>query len=289
MRAMAMVVLVCAFAVSVPPVTAQQSTPAPPPPVSDPQAVALMQRALVALTGGVPVSDATLTGTAQRIAGSDNETGTATAKAMPLGYSLLDLNLSSSTRSEIRNASAVPLPGTLPPDIPATVAQTPQPVGAWSGNDGVLHAMVQHNLVTDATWFFPPFTLGNLMSSSNSVLSYVGQETHNGQPVLHISASQFFSTAPSQAAPLLQHLSQMDLYLNPTTLLPVALDFAVHPDNNAGLDIRVEIQFSNYQPVNEVWVPLHVQKYMNNGLVLDLQFKNVVLNTGLSSTTFNIQ
>jgi hypothetical protein len=62
--------------------SAQQSTtPVPAPAASDPQAVALIQKALAALTGGAPVTDVTLTGTARRIAGSDDETGTATLKA----------------------------------------------------------------------------------------------------------------------------------------------------------------------------------------------------------------
>ena len=101
MRVMVPVVLVCAFVVSVLPVTAQQSTAAPA--VSDPQAVALIQRGLAVLTGGVPVSDVTLTGSAQRVAGSDSETGTATAKARSDGSSRLDFSYPSGTRSEIRN------------------------------------------------------------------------------------------------------------------------------------------------------------------------------------------
>jgi len=51
----------------------------------------------------------------------------------------------------------------------------------------------------------------------------------------------------------------------------------------------VEIVFSNYHQVNGVQVPFHVQKYLNNSLSLDLQIQLVVLNSGISATTFQAQ
>jgi len=282
------VCFVCAASVS-----AQQSTSASPPtPASDPQAVALVQRALVALTGVVSVSDVTLTGTARRFAGSDDETGTATLKATAAGDSRIDLTFPSGNRSEIRNHAATPLAGSLPPGIPAAAAQAVQPVGAWLGADGTIHGMAGHNVMTDAAWFFPAATVARILSSQGYVLSYIGQETLNGQPVTHVAMSQPPPTSakpPQQVARLVQHLSQMDLYLNPTTLLPAVLAFNAHPDNDALVDIPTEIRFSDYRAVNGVEVPLHVQRYLNNGLVLDLQFNDVAVNSGLASTAFDIQ
>jgi len=261
-------------------------------PVSDPQGVALVQRAFSALVGANNVSDVTLTGTARRIAGSDDETGTASMKATATGDSRVDLNFPSGERSEIRNHAATPLPGSLPPGVPAAAAQAVQLVGTWSGPDGGRHPIANHNLMVDYSWFLPALTLGRIVSSQNSVVSYVGQETRDGQQVVHVSVSQQLlqiSNAPAQIATLMQHLSQMDFYLDLGTLLPVALDFNEHPDNNALIDIATEIRFSNYQAVNGVQVPFHVQRYVNNGLVLDLQFENANLNSGLAATAFQIQ
>jgi hypothetical protein len=287
MRLSCLVSIFCLVCVSS---SAQQSTPAPT--TSDPQAVALLQRALAALIGNATVSDITLTGTAQRIAGSDNETGTATVAALAGGYSKITLSFPSGARGEIRNASGIPLPGALPSGTPASAAQSLQPVGAWSGPDGVLHPIVSHNLMTDASWFFPVFTLSNLLSPQVYILSYIGQDTLDNQAVLHISAVQQFpglSNAPSQITGLAQHLSQMDIYLNPSSLLPVALSFSVHQDNDALIDIPVEIQFSGYQVFNGVQVPLHVQKYLSYALVLDLQLNSAALNSGLTAATFQLQ
>jgi hypothetical protein len=271
--------------------SAQQATPpAVPPTTSEPQAVALVQAALAALTGGVPVSDVALTGTAQWFAGSDNETGTASLMATSASDSLVNLTLSSGNRREIRNHFALPLSGAYPAG--STSAQARQAVGAYSGTDGVLHPMVPHNLFTTATWFFPAFTVSALLTTPNYTLTYLGTETLNGQSVVHVSAVQFFPGAPNTPGTmgsLLRNLSQMDIYIDPNTSLPVSLAFNIHPDTNAFVDAAVQIQFSDYQPANGVLVPEHLQKYSNGSLILDIQIANVTANSGLSSTLFQLQ
>src|SRR5258708_35042937 len=102
--------------------SAQQTT------IQTPQASVLLQSAFAALVGANPITDVTLTGTARRIAGSDDESGTATLKAVS-GASRVDLNLSSGTRSEVWNN----LSGS--------------PVGTWSGPDGVSHQISFHSLL----------------------------------------------------------------------------------------------------------------------------------------------
>jgi hypothetical protein len=270
---------------------AQQATASAAPPVTnDPQAVALIQRALAALTGGVPVSDVTLTGTALWFAGSDNETGTASLMATSAADSLVNLAFSSGNRREIRNHFAVPLPGTYPANSQS--AQVQQGAGAYSGTDGVLHPIVPHNLFTTATWFFPAYTLSALLTAPNYTLNYVGTETQNGVSVVHVSAVRFFpglANDPGRMGNLLRSLSQMDIYIDPNTSLPVSLVFNIHPDVNAFSAAPVQIQFSNYQAVNGVLIPEHIQRYVNNGLSLDIQISSVTMNSGLSSTLFQLQ
>lgn len=294
----ALVLLTCSlFAVAL---RAQQSATPVPPNTWDPQAVSLLQKSLAVQVGTAQVTDVTLNGIAQWTAGSDDESGTATLMATEVGDSKLSLNLSSGALTEIRNHAGTPLVGTLPPDAPAQASQ-PQPVGAWSGPDGITHGMAGHNVMTDATWFFPLATLSRLADAPDYTISFIGPEIHDGQSVIHISVSQqiaqtsstssggMATAIPPNIAAELQHLSQMEIYLNSQTLLPVALAFNAHPDNNALIDIPTEIQFSNYQAVNEIQVPFHVQRYLNGSLTLDLQFSSAVFNTGLTSSNFEIQ
>ena len=235
-----------------------------------PQAIQILQSASTALIGkSSPVTDITLTGTARRIAGSDDETGTATLKALAVGASRMDLSLSSGTRTEIMNVAAAP-------------------VGSWSGPDGVSHPIADHNLLlVDPAWFFPLFPISRGLATGY-VVTYIGPETRNGQAVQHIAIAQTFTTQTPAGVPSLSSLSQMDFFLDATTLLPAAVAFNIHPDNDEGRDFPIEVQFSNYQTVNGVQIPFHIQKFLNNGLILDLQFSSAAINTGLTATQFAV-
>lgn len=254
---------------SFPNLAAAQQTAAPAP-ASSTQATTLLAQSAAALTGAARISDVTLSGTVERIAGSDDETGTAVLKTIAAGAISITLSLPSGTRSEVENCS------------------TATPAGAWSGPDGVPHAIASHNLFTGPAWFFPAFTVAQGLSASGYVATYVGAETHNGQAVQHVSLSQPSLLPNIPSAVSSEHLTQVDLYLDSTTLLPAAVDFNTHPDNNALLDIPIEIRFSNYTPVSGVQVPFHVQKYLNNTLVLDFQANSVTFNSGLTASSFSL-
>lgn len=233
------------------------------------QAATLLAQSAKTLTGSTVVNDVTLTGAAEWIAGADDEYGTTTFKGLSGAYRL-DLTLRNGTRSEIVS----PVGGV--------------PAGNWIGLDGVSHPIANHNLMSDAGWF-PAFTLGNLLASSNTVLTYVGQETRNGATVIHVSSSQLFPALTGNDSSLSQHLTQAEIYLDPATLLPVSYAYTSHPDDNAVLDIPTEIRYSGYQSFGGAQIPLHIQKYVNNTLLLDLHFQNASLNTGITASQITAQ
>ena len=82
---------------------------------SSTQASQLLHQSLAALQGNTSITDVTLSGSARRIAGSDDETGSATVKALAGTGTRIDLSLPSGPCSELRNISSAP------------------PVGSWSG------------------------------------------------------------------------------------------------------------------------------------------------------------
>jgi hypothetical protein len=231
---------------------------------SDPHAITLLTAAAAAIGGTVSVSDVTLSGAARRVAGSDDEVGTAVLKAVGTNTSVI-LNLPSGIQSEVRSTT------------------NGQSTGTWSGIDAVSHQISIQNTLTDPAWFFPLFAVSRGLASSGYVATYVGHETRGDVAVEHLTISQRFAGFPSDQAAL-QRLSQIDIYFDSNTLLPTAMTFSIHPDNNELVDIPIEVSFADYKVVSGVQVPLHVQKLLNNGLVLDLQFQNVTLNSGLTAS-----
>jgi hypothetical protein len=250
--------------ISVSQLTAAQQTT-----TSSTQALLLLQGSFGTLSGSQTLTDVTLLGNARRIAGSDDDTGTAVFKAIASGAGRTDLSLSSGQRSEVQNLTAT------------------APAGAWFGPDSVSHAIAYHNLLTEPAWFFPAFAIARRLSSSGYIATYVGHEAHNGQAVEHVSVSQTSSSQDSTGTPTFQHLTQIDFFLDSSTLLPAAISFNIHPDNNAALDLPVEVRFSNYRLVSGAQVPFHVQKYLNNSLILDFQAQSVTLNSGLTASAFS--
>jgi len=234
---------------------------------SDPQALTLAWRSITALTGGHPVSDMTLTGNATWTVG-DPETGTVALRALGSGESRVDLTLSGGTRTEIRDASAG------------------VPQGKWTAQDGTSGMFASHNTLTDAVWFFP--ALGSLAAGPNIVLTYIGQESRNGQSVQHLRSSVFQPAPAVGAGPTEQQLSTMDFYLDAATLLPAAEVFNSHPDNDATVDIAVEIDYSDYQPIAGTQVPMHIQRSMSGSPILDITVTSAVVNSGLSLSEFSI-
>ncbi|MHB8527024.1 MAG: hypothetical protein ACYDD2_12805 [Candidatus Acidiferrales bacterium] len=247
-----------------------QQTPTSTPAPRDPQTVLVLQRSLATLTGTATVNDVTLTAAVTRIAGSDNESGTATLKATAVGQGRIDLNLSEGQRSEIIDVSEVP------------------PTGSWCGIDGVRHSMAAHNLFSDPTWFFPAFLMNRVLSSSTYVVLPADAEMKNGIAVRHFAVYEQAEQADPSAT-LTESLSRTDIYIDSSTFLPVAISFNTHPDHDALVNIPTEIKFSNYQKVQGVSVPYHIQKYIQNGLVLDLTLSSAQIDTGLYGSDFQIQ
>jgi len=258
------VIVICSAALVL---KAQQ--PVVPATVVDSQALTVLAQAVAALQGAAPIVDVTLSGSVRRIAGSDDETGSAVFKAVANGSSMLTLNFASGTLNEVRTNS------------------DKGPVGSWSGPDGASHPSAYHNLFTDVG-VFPTLLVAGFVKSS-AVVSLVGPETQDGANVLHLSAYQQIPALSGNDSSLSQRLSQTEIFLDATTLLPHAIAFNIHPDDNSLLNIPVIVVFSDYRSVNGAQVPFHVQKSLNNTLALDLQLSSAAINTGVSASDFKVQ
>ena len=223
----------------------------------------LAAQSMINMTGGANISDVTMSANVISILGSDAENGTAVLRAKGLLESRVDLTLASSSRSEARN-NTNGFPG-----------------GVWRGSDGTVYQIAAHNTWSDASWFYP--ALSSLSGgNANIVFSYVGQEVHDGVAVQHITSQKIASST------LYQQLSVMDFYLAADTLLPVAVAFSVHPDNNMLASIPVEAVFSSYQTVGGITFPGHIQQYFQGTIRLDLIVTSMSVNSGVPDSIFTL-
>lgn len=236
------------------------------PPQSDPQALSYAAQSIAALTGGTSITDLTLTGNVTWN-GTGSDIGTATLKARGTGESRIDLALSSGTRTEIRDS------------------QTGIAIGQWLNPNGTSGPFSYQSCQTDAVWFFP--ALGSLAAGPNVVLSYIGQETRNGETVQHIRSS-IYQTSPSAGTVSTQQFSTMDFFLDATTFVPVAMIFNAYPDDSSALAMPVEVDFFKYQNKAGVLVPSDIQRYLQGNLLVDLTITGAAFNTGIPLSTFSV-
>ena len=236
------------------------------PPLRDPQAVAVVSEALKALDGQTTINDVTLEGSVAFTAGSDQESGTATLVARGSQQSRVVLHLGGGERQEVRHSQQ----------------------GMWMSPDGQPHAMAGHNCWTDASWFFPALSLQALLADPQITVVYRGDESRGGLTARHLRISRVPPGQSAEMAAWIQRLSTTDVFLDAASYLPVAAIFSIHPDNNAGLDIPVEVQFSDYRLLDGVKVPFHVKKLLQGSLMLDLNIASAAVNSGVPESEFTI-
>jgi len=144
--------------------------------------------------------------------------------------------------------------------------------------------------VADAAWFCPALLVYRYGTAAQ--LGYVSGGTtvvHNGQSALSLTSAVEAKTGHALTDSELRRLSQTHLFLDPTSLVPVAFTREVHPANNSLINIALEARYSQYQTFNGVSVPMHIQRYMNGVLDMDIQLTAAQINTGLTGSTFHLQ
>ena len=212
----------------------------------------ILSSAATAFSHGKPVNSITLTGTATWIAGSDKESGNATLTANADGSFTVQLALDKGIRSE------------------AQTSFTSSTSCTFTGIDAVVHASSEHNCLSNLAWFLPDVAVFGGKQPS-FVLTLLTADNNASQPFIHLRQQQVLSSLSVAAgSQFLAHLSTVNFYLDPSSYLLSVLDYDIHPDNNAGVDIPEQVIFTDYRAVNGVNIPFRIERYINGVLNLDL-------------------
>jgi hypothetical protein len=233
----------------------------------------LLQQSLTAMTGNTPVTDVTMTGTVTVTRGQTTDSGTISLIATAAGRSQTTATVPAGTRTQVRDISG---------DKP-TVTET--------GPDGVTRTLpLPAALSPQPAWFYPPLIMA-AASTTGDGYSYLGQEQRNGATVDHFAIWRGPSAA-SSVAQQKPYPTQHDIYLDPASLLPVAMTFTLHaylpgsagagpPPSRAKLkDRHEEVAFSDYRQVQGRPVAFHLQVQSDGAALMDIQLSSVSFNTG---------
>jgi hypothetical protein len=223
----------------------------------------LLQQLAVAFSGGQVIHQAQLTGTATWHAGRLEDSGTVSLTASTDGTSQMQLVLGA-TGAKSETQSGLGLDANC----------------QWSGADGVTHQVAQGNCWKPAVWFLPALSLLQPSLPDYPGVSDLGTGTvGSGTTVYrHLQSHSDGSRFSSRIAADITQQSTTDVGLDPVTLLPAVLTYAVHPDNGAQVPIAIEVRYSDYRAVNGAQIPFHIQRYVNNSLQLDILVESAQVN-----------
>jgi hypothetical protein len=126
-----------------------------------------------------------------------------------------------------------------------------------------------------------------MASQSGVVAKYISAETHDGVATQHLRLWRTADASLSAIASVVRRMSTVDIYLDSSSSLPVALAYSAHSDNDMNTNVPIEVRYSDYRTVSGVTTPFHIQKYLSNGLVMDFQASQVTINSGLTDAQFN--
>jgi hypothetical protein len=245
------------------------------------QGAALLQKCLAAVGAQASVADVTLTGNITVLMpGGTSNTGTIVMAAKGDSQAQITMQTATGTHTEVRSVSSEGVPAQMRTNPDGTVTHSPV-----------------HSLFTPhPAWFFPQFVLA-AQQQSNATSAFVGAETRAGVAVNHLQVWQ--SPSPSESAKpaaLVQHDTQYDLYLDPTTSLPVAAVYWVQPvypnDPHAKFfhtdnRVPVEIQFSDYQNVQGIPVAHQIKAFLQGRQIYSIQVSSATINNGVAIPAVN--
>jgi hypothetical protein len=146
--------------------------------------------------------------------------------------------------------------------------------------------MALHNCWSNPSWFFPALSFEAALNDPQVAIVYVGLESREGLSVQHVRFSHLVPGQTDSMTALIQQLSAMDVYLDAASLLPLVLRFNTHADDDANLDIPVEIRYFGYKPVNGANIPFRIQKHLQGSLMVDIFVDSAVTNSGLPQSDF---
>jgi hypothetical protein len=159
--------------------------------------------------------------------------------------------------------------------------------GTWTDASGAAHRIPPQDLVgPHPAWFYPSFILTSALGSPDYISSDLGVVARNGVSAEHIAVWQRpINSLPASSAAYVQQQTQYDIYLDPSTWLPVAMTFTrqfdsvspsqfLGPAQTSSAGVTEEVRYSNYQQVQGIPVAFHVQVLFQGALYSDIQISS---------------
>lgn len=232
-------------------------------PTRDPQAVALIQKAIAAM-GSVP-TDSTATGTVTITAGGSSQTGQIEVLTRGVAQSLERLTTPSITSEFVFSGGL-----------------------ASASNGKTRKASSLEWSQTAQSAIFPLPLLVGALQNPDTAFTYIGQENIDGASTFHVQFWDSFASNPQRQ--WLASLPKKDLWISAGTALPLRISYTQQDGRGPTVPMqRIDTTYEKYQSIGGVMYPLVITKTLNGSPWLTITITQLTFNTGLSDSNFPLQ
>jgi hypothetical protein len=125
----------------------------------------------------------------------------------------------------------------------------------------------------------PALVLLSELQNANYSIQYVGQETINGKPAIHVHIAD-------NSDSIGQAVTAQDWYFDPTSQLPTQVDFLLLDEGNMQYSRHLSMAFASFQSASGIQIPYQITTTLN-GTSTTATISTVTFNSGLPASTFN--
>ncbi len=120
-------------------------------------------------------------------------------------------------------------------------------------------------------------------------LRYVGSEVFNGQRVPHIRMRRQFYSSRIEIATALGDLSQVDLYIDASTLMVVKRAQLMPSFQDMKITFPLEQTYSDYRAVGGIMIPHAIATFVHGQKVSEFRFTSAATNQPVAASDFEVQ
>ena len=246
----------------------QPTSTAPPAPIKDPQAVALIQQSLAVMGGAQALSlnDCVATGKVE-IFHPDGTGVTWPIVKKSKGAKMVRTELQRIDGTHLRIVNN----GT----------------GALQNPDGKVRPEFSNNTVAERIEHIPALSILSEWQSPDTEVRYVRSDTLNAAPVQVVAVS-FIPTSDPQWVAFYRSTTQTLFYIDQATNLVGKIEYRNFAYNDSNSSEKVELIFDDYRLVNGVQVPFVQTLYADGHLGSKLTLTGVLFNAGLTDSEFAV-
>lgn len=204
------------------------------------------------------ISKLTLSGTVTRYAGTLADAGDITLTASDDGSGSLTLQTNS-------------LGAYVESEEPASIGRA----CSWQDAAGKTHTMDYSSCAVPLLWFMPSMALQS--GTTNTVVADQGVSELAGIQVRLLTVTNLPPNAHGASSPA-PGSPTISIGLDPVKLVPVVMEYQVHPDSNPMATVKVDVSYGDWSTEQGVQVPHSIQRRLNGALDLDIRIQSAALN-----------